>query len=286
MFRPSQSPYSAFANNPISNIDPSGADTINIIRKTTFDARKYKDPAYSSAGLDWMRPKLIAPGNSGITKTGSISVTASEGADVFRIVNLNTSIDQGGKETTISSSIKTLELDNPQTYYRSGGHNVKGYIDDRYALAANAPKWLLQYYANKNGDIGIKSAIAYQKDVPFAFGLNKIVSAAYLVGGAYGAARLTLSSLMLAPVEEESFFAGTRYTDKVMGQMKLGDFHFFPESVKAFERYGLRTTIKGADGVEREMLKIPGEYGNSRGYFEFIKEVDGSINHRVFSPTK
>lgn len=66
--------------------------------------------------------------------------------------------------------------------------------------------------------------------------------------------------------------------------MKKGDFHGFPESVKAFEADGIVTTIKGGDGVTRQMLKIPGEYGGKKGSFEFIKEADGSINHRLFRP--
>lgn len=35
-----------------------------------------------------------------------------------------------------------------------------------------------------------------------------------------------------------SFFKNTRYTDKVLIQMKQNDYHFFPESVRAFESVG------------------------------------------------
>ena len=82
----------------------------------------------------------------------------------------------------------------------------------------------------------------------------------------------------------KSFFEGTKYTNKVLGQMKKGDFHGFPEAVKAFESSGVITTIKGGDGVTRQILKIPGEYGSKKGFFEFIKEADGTINHRLFRP--
>jgi len=81
---------------------------------------------------------------------------------------------------------------------------------------------------------------------------------------------------------EKSFFSGTKYTDKVLGQIKKGDFHAFPESVKAFESSGVTSTIKGGDGITRQILKIPGEYGGKKGVFEFIKEANGSINHRLF----
>ena len=81
----------------------------------------------------------------------------------------------------------------------------------------------------------------------------------------------------------KSFFDGTKYTEKVLGQMKKGDFHGFPESVTAFESNGFITTIKGGDGIVREMLKIPGGYKGRKGFFEFIKEFDGTINHRLFN---
>ena len=84
----------------------------------------------------------------------------------------------------------------------------------------------------------------------------------------------------------ESFFDNTKYTDKVLGQMKTGDFHAFPKSVEAFELNGTISTIKGGDGIFRQMLKIPGEYGGKRGFFEFIKELDGTINHRLFRPNQ
>jgi hypothetical protein len=81
-----------------------------------------------------------------------------------------------------------------------------------------------------------------------------------------------------------SFFSGTKYTNKVLGQMKTEAFHAFPESVTAFEKSGVISTIKGGDGLMRQILKIPGEYGGKKGFFEFIKEADGAINHRFFRP--
>lgn len=81
------------------------------------------------------------------------------------------------------------------------------------------------------------------------------------------------------------FFAGTKYTDKVLGQIKTGDLHGFPESVTTFQGAGQVTKITGGDGVVRDMLKIPGEYRGKQGVFEFIKESDGLINHRLFKPT-
>jgi filamentous hemagglutinin len=82
------------------------------------------------------------------------------------------------------------------------------------------------------------------------------------------------------------FFEGTRYTDKVVGQMKQGDLHDFPESVGAFQDAGKVSDITGGDGVVRQMLTIPGDYRGRIGNFEFIKEGNGDINHRLFRPSK
>lgn len=80
----------------------------------------------------------------------------------------------------------------------------------------------------------------------------------------------------------EDFFFGTRYTDKVLGQIKQGDFHSFPENVRAMQDAGVRSFVRGADGQLREMLRIPGQFRGRQGMFEFIKDADGMINHRYF----
>ncbi|WP_442604725.1 DUF637 domain-containing protein [Pseudomonas gingeri] len=84
--------------------------------------------------------------------------------------------------------------------------------------------------------------------------------------------------------DAEDFFKGTSYTDKVLGQIKGGDFHAFPESVITFQGAGTVTQLTGRDGIVRDILKIPGDYQGKEGVFEFIKEPDGSINHRLFRP--
>ena len=86
-----------------------------------------------------------------------------------------------------------------------------------------------------------------------------------------------------------SFFEGTRYSDKVIGQMNrgAGEAHSFPESVRSFESLGTVRSVKGGDGVVRQILEIRGSYPTRNGVrrdgvFEFIKEPDGLINHRFF----
>ncbi|WP_207513814.1 EndoU domain-containing protein [Longitalea luteola] len=175
------SPYEVFGGNPIAFSDPSGADTININRTTTV--RRF---ASRGGGLDGVSVKKVP---DQVTRTADIGIIQASGDDVFRINDKYVIIDENGQVTTTSTTT-TLNLNNAQTFYRTGGHNMKGYIDDRYALAANSPDWLLHYYANKSGDIGVRTALAYQKDVPFAAGVEKITNVAYALSGAYGVFRM------------------------------------------------------------------------------------------------
>lgn len=78
-----------------------------------------------------------------------------------------------------------------------------------------------------------------------------------------------------------SFFKNTRYTDKVLIQMKQNDYHSFPESVRAFKSVGTVSWIKGGDGIIRTKLSIPGSYNGREGFFEFIKEPNGNINQTI-----
>jgi len=174
-----ESPYSAFANNPISYIDPNGADTININRTTTVRHLK----GFSDGHSD----NLVTPGRSYVTQSGEIVINQAKGDDVFKITNTTINIDENGNQTS-SSNTTTLTLNNPQTFYRSGGHNMEGFVDDRYALAAYSPDWLLESYANKSGDIGVRSAIAYQKDMRALPYITATVSIAEIIftGGLSG----------------------------------------------------------------------------------------------------
>lgn len=80
------------------------------------------------------------------------------------------------------------------------------------------------------------------------------------------------------------FFEGTRYSSKVLAQMRRPDYHAFPEMIKNHAGRGQVVPLTGADGVVRMRLRIPGSYNGKSGIFEFIKEPDGMINHRLFIP--
>ena len=66
----------------------------------------------------------------------------------------------------------------------------------------------------------------------------------------------------------------------------LYDYHGFPSSVEAFEKDGLVKKIIGGDEKERLLLEIRGSYKGKDGSFQFIKEQNGEINHRLFVPYK
>jgi hypothetical protein len=82
----------------------------------------------------------------------------------------------------------------------------------------------------------------------------------------------------------KNFFEGTRYSDRVLEKMKLGDFHSFPELVTNYAEWGNVRKLVGKDGITREKLEIPGQYMGKDGAFEFIKEADGLLTHRFFNP--
>jgi len=83
---------------------------------------------------------------------------------------------------------------------------------------------------------------------------------------------------------------GTRYSKKVLIQMehnlKTGqpDFHGFPRIVDNYANFGQKELIKGNDGFNRVKISLDGGYKGLDGYFEWIIEVDKSVNHRLFIP--
>jgi hypothetical protein len=268
-------------------MDPNGLDTITFTQKTTI----IKIPGRADPHSD----NLKTSDKQIVLQGGNIDIKPGGGLDVFYYQNITTTTDENGNVSTTTTGLQQF---NPRgtaaNDYRTGGWSgVLGpFYDDRNVLAMLAPKWLLTKYAEKSKTFdtfqywAYQTAIANQSDLKFINALQKVTTAVYTIAGTYGIARMTIVAALPAVTEEASFFEGTSYTNKVLQQMQIGDFHSFPEGVKAFEKYGLRSIIKGADGVEREMLKIPGEYGNKQGFFEFIKEPDGIINHRVFNPIR
>jgi hypothetical protein len=160
--------------------------------------------------------------------------------------------------------------------YAYVGNNPVGLVDPSGLLF----EWMGGPWTGFGSDISTPGNFsAAFEGAASGYGLGSGLTALAKLGKAVDAA------LPNCPVKTNDFFEGTRYTNKVLGQTKQGDFHAFPESVKGFQDAGQVTKITGGDGITRDILKIPGEYRGKEGYFEFIKESDGSINHRLFRPT-
>jgi hypothetical protein len=112
-----------------------------------------------------------------------------------------------------------------------------------------------------------------------------------VVGGSFGAAGgyIYAKANNLNPWTGElihntnnNFFDGAYYSEKVLQQMKQNDFHGFPESVDAFSESGIIIPFEGGDGRLYQKLLIKGSYMGYDGYFEYIKDMNGCINHRLF----
>jgi RHS repeat-associated protein len=83
------------------------------------------------------------------------------------------------------------------------------------------------------------------------------------------------------------FFDGARYANRISSQTDR--FHAFPRAVDAFaEKYGTRSVSLDSRGniVDTLMLRgeMAGSKGTVKGVFEYIKNQQGVIYHRLFKP--
>jgi hypothetical protein len=85
-----------------------------------------------------------------------------------------------------------------------------------------------------------------------------------------------------APSLANNPLANTTYTSKVVGQMAKDAHHGFPLEVDNFGAYGQLSPIKGGDGIQRIFLRIDGSLNGKDGFFEYLLEPNGSVNHRLF----
>jgi RHS repeat-associated protein len=84
----------------------------------------------------------------------------------------------------------------------------------------------------------------------------------------------------------EDFFKGTKYSDKVLWDLKRWDNHSFSELVKNFAKDGKVQDIKWWDGNMYQKLNIEWSYKWQKGTFEFIKDKNWVINHHFFNPSR
>ncbi|HEX2211279.1 MAG TPA: pre-toxin TG domain-containing protein [Longimicrobium sp.] len=112
---------------------------------------------------------------------------------------------------------------------------------------------------------------------------ERLVTAAGTLLGSGKAARMGMNAAE-SGLRRLSPLADTRYSPKVRAQMKQGDYHAFPLEVDNFAGDGVKTVIRGGDGVARTKIELRGSYRGKDGVFEWIVEPDKSVNHRLFRP--
>ena len=139
---------------------------------------------------------------------------------------------------------------------------------------------------NFNQDITDEGLLTLVSAVIPGLAIERVLAAKIAEGFLFEKRIIALKSYVSRPaaIRPENFFKNTKYTEKVLSQMRGNDFHGFPESVTAFAKDGKLSTIVGVDKRTRLKLEIPGSYKNRSGNFEFIKEENGEINHRLFWP--
>lgn len=85
--------------------------------------------------------------------------------------------------------------------------------------------------------------------------------------------------------ESSNSLENIHYTEKMIEQMKIGDFHSFSELVRQEGSAGKKTIMQNGDGSYVLKVEIESDYQGHHGNFEFIIEADSSCNHRFFNST-
>ncbi|RFM27924.1 hypothetical protein DXN05_10275 [Deminuibacter soli] len=114
------SPYATLGNNPITYVDPDGADTLTFTKNTTI-----RKEVRMSGKLDGMRSKVLTPAS--VSSTGRIDIRKGDGADVFYYQKNTTTIDESGNLTTVNGKLEQF--------------NPTGSSSNFYQLAVGVELW-------------------------------------------------------------------------------------------------------------------------------------------------
>ena len=146
--------------------------------------------------------------------------------------------------------------------------------------------WLKNQNLIKAGEIILSSALDITGDGWQNVSFNDFVMRT-AVGISTYAISSELTDYLAKPKSIDNaadFFEGAEFSDKVLSQMKTDSYHGFPSIVENYQSAGTIEFIMGNDGKIYQKLSIPGFYNGTDGVFEFIKDANGIINHRLFRP--
>ncbi|HYC29518.1 MAG TPA: hypothetical protein VEB42_11885 [Chitinophagaceae bacterium] len=249
-----ESPYAAFANNPIWFSDPLGADTISFT-KSSWSGPEPKQT------LDNYKPKR--PGGTSF----GINVRVAEGDDVFYYTETHTDYNADGTATTTSNTqqfdpVKDHKNGVTETSYMFGLLTYKD--NDRLTLAKFAPKELLNYLINKSDGwtrLAYMDAKALQPSYTLFKGLQAIEEAAVSYYG-FSLGMRALSSLRTA------------------GSGEL--FNFTQTTLAHMGNPGRRVPVQILDDVIKNSKAFPDPQGtNALMYYERLYRNGKAYNFEV-----
>jgi len=161
-----ESPYGAYANNPIMFTDPNGADTITIHSHTVVQD--------------------MPNGNSNIQTGKSVDIKFSDSKDVFYYNSSLKRYDIDGNLIQNESSNREFDPEGKGYSGITETNYFFGYLsrkdDDRTTLAKIAPQDLIEYLVEKSDgwtELAYKDALYIQKSLPVFYGLQKVSEFAY-----------------------------------------------------------------------------------------------------------
>jgi len=155
-----------------------------------------------------------------------------------------------------------------------GGKNISNEGDNSEYSVKKTIDWD-KLYIDAEGFFIV--AAMFDAQLPF----GDMIGAFAYGGAALGRALFGVSKLT------STFFEGAQYSSKVISQMNNIDdlYHVFPICVDGYAiKFGKAFTQIGTDGNVYNWLRLEGSWAGKSGYFEYIKDANGIINHRYFVP--
>ena len=237
-------PYSYIMNNPLAGTDPSGysarVENEKVITLTTTGSRIKKKVKVSGVENSEGGLTFTVSGNSGadVKQVAGQVATAlnAEGMSVSRSdIGSRPSINTQGEPTNGASSSAYNNSTN-----QSGGDFWKAVGSELWNNAGDYGKQVVSGAINMlvdNAPDAFKDVTGYTSATEMLSAIeNGDLSGVGWAAVGFGLSKVPGAKGLSGKIDD--FFEGAQYTPKVELQMKKGDFHAFPESVKGFQGLG------------------------------------------------